>query len=145
LPVARIDQVWSRSRAIPGDRRVEVRQPEYGLVVRSLADRQAHHLGGLWRVAEALAPPVGTAREGARPLTRQVDPGSIAEAHPRSVLDQVGQAELDSQLIEVDVTRLLDRRRQVQAAMAAGEPAAGISTRVRHPARAGDRHPAVRV
>src|SRR5690606_18076017 len=74
-PVARLDQVWSRSRAIPRDRRVEVRQPEYGLVVRSLADRQAHHLGGLWRVAEALAPPVGTAREGARPLTRQVDPG----------------------------------------------------------------------
>src|SRR3989442_15124916 len=93
----------------------------------SLPDREVQGDGG--RPAPRPVHAVEVFRAGGKlrhGLARQIDPRARVEAPLVRVLEQRGQAELQAQLVEVDVAALGDRLAERQRAVAPGLPAAEV-------------------
>src|SRR5437762_7933600 len=115
-----------------------------GLRVLALSDRQVQSDGG--RPASRPVQAIVILRAGRklrRRLTGEIDSRAPAKPPLVRVFEQRGDAQLDAQLIEVDVAALCDRFGERQVTMSVRFPTTEIAIAVLQATPAGDRHAAV--
>src|SRR5689334_10422282 len=122
-------------------RGVEPRHVHHRLRIRALTNRQ---IQGLSVAPVTRTVPLVVVVERVRPvrliLFRQIDSRSITHREIDSAGDQLAQPNLQTELVEIDVARMLDRAEQIDRAVALVIPAPEIPCAVLIPAGTRNRH-----
>ena len=123
-----VSDLRSRRLTAGSERAIELRHVDDRLRVRALPDRQVQRLG-VAPSARAVLLVVVVDRVGPAGLVlfRQIDPGLVAHGEADPSGDELREPDLQAELIEVHVARMLDRALEVERAVALLLPAAEVA------------------